>query len=161
MSDDVLQEQSKIITRLMSKLIRQLFTIDVDDPAMDLPIAQMRVCAYLRCKPRTMSVLSKELGISLSAMTQIADRLERAKLVERVAETEDRRVKMLQLTPYGAEIMQRRRERHRNRVREALEQMPPESRKNVADALHSLLNAAGAIAIEAPDDILITEPLDS
>ena len=48
-----------------------------------------------------MSALSREFGVSLSAMTRIADRLERARLVKRVAEGGDRRIRHLQLTPRG------------------------------------------------------------
>ena len=57
-----------------------------------------------------MSVLSRELGVSLSAMTQIADRLERARLVKRQFEGTDRRVRSLQLTSRGQKIMQAREE---------------------------------------------------
>ena len=45
-----------------------------------------------------MSSLGRELGVSLSAITQIADRLERAGLVTRVAKGGDRRVRRLELT---------------------------------------------------------------
>ena len=46
--------------------------------AAELPLAQLRVCGVLCDGPRPMSAVSRELGVSLSAMTQIADRLERA-----------------------------------------------------------------------------------
>ena len=53
---------------------RYLFAGD-DDPIAELPLAQLRVCGILYHGRRSMSV-SKELGVSLSAMTQIADRLD-------------------------------------------------------------------------------------
>ena len=58
-------------------MMRQLFSAD-DHLAAELPLAQLRVCGMLYDGPHPMSVLSRELGVSLSAMTQIADRLERA-----------------------------------------------------------------------------------
>ncbi len=93
-------EEANQIASLLPALMRQLFMLD-DDLAADLPLAQLRVCAILRDGPHPMSVLSRELGVSLSAMTQIADRLERAKMVSRVAEDSDRRVRCLQLTQKG------------------------------------------------------------
>ena len=79
-----------------------------DDVVAELPLAQLRVCGILHRGPRPMSALGRDLGVSLSAMTQIADRLERASLVKRVAEGNDRRVRCLRLTPRGESIMQRR-----------------------------------------------------
>src|SRR5689334_11469103 len=54
-----------------------------DDPAGELPLRQFRVCLALYQEPRSMSQLGRELQFSLSAMTQIADRLERAGMVTR------------------------------------------------------------------------------
>ena len=93
MSDEVIAEQAAAIVAALPKLMRQLFTLDVDDPVLELPVAQLRVCSILHEGPRTMSALSRELGISVSATCQPADRLERANMVERVAQTQDRRVK--------------------------------------------------------------------
>jgi len=55
----------------------------LNDPAVELPLAQLKVCSLLYGGPLSMSAWA-ELGVSLSAMTQIADRLERARLVKRV-----------------------------------------------------------------------------
>ena len=85
--DSIKLEEANKIASLLPALMRQLFTLD-DDLAVDLPLAQLRVCASLQDGPLPMSALSRELGVTLSAMTQIADRLERANLVSRVAEAE-------------------------------------------------------------------------
>ena len=50
-----------------------------------------------------MSALGRKLGVSLSAMTQIADRLERADMVKRVAEDSDRRVALPAIDAAGRE----------------------------------------------------------
>lgn len=134
-------EQATFITLSLSKLQHVLFTLDVNDPAVELPVTQLRVCTLLRERPRTMSCLSRELCISLSAITQIADRLERAHLVERVTEGEDRRVKMLQLTPHAEEMMRARRDRRVARVSAVLAQLPAKERETIITALQTLLNA--------------------
>jgi len=131
--------QALEITQGLPRLMRRLFKLDPESLIIELPVAQQRVCTILHEGPRTMTALSHELGISLSATTQIADRLERAELVERTAEGDDRRVKTLQLASRGIEMMQRRTE---NRVRQAmriLEQLDPTSRAAVLESLHMLL----------------------
>ena len=95
-----LHEQSARIAGILPVLMRSLGSPD-DRLSVSLPLAQLRLCRVLYDGPRPMSVLSQELGVSLSALTQMADRLERAKLVARVASGKDRRVRHLQLTERG------------------------------------------------------------
>lgn len=141
MIDEKLIEQAAALTSILPKLMRSISALYADDPAMDLPVAQIRVCSILHDGPRTMSVLSRELGISLSATTQIADRLERAGMVERVPEADDRRVKSLQLTSHGNDVMGMRNERRTLRAAEMLERLSTESREAVLDSLGMLLDA--------------------
>jgi DNA-binding MarR family transcriptional regulator len=146
MDQSTLEAQAQEITALVPKVMRRLFTLDVNDPTIDLPVAQMRVCSMLTCGPRTMSMLSRDLGISLSAVTQIADRLERAQLVERLHDEDDRRVKSLQLTPYAVEIMQARRDRRTRRVQQIIEQLQENTRTEIITALQCLLRAGQSLA---------------
>ena len=140
--DTLLVEQARAIAAHLPALMRQLFTFE-DDAAEELPLAQLRVCAILLGGPRPMSALSRELAVSLSAMTQIADRLERSRLVQRVADGTDRRLRCLQLTDRGEEIM-RRREAARNRsVLAVLEQLPTQVRRDILSTLELLLKACG------------------
>jgi DNA-binding MarR family transcriptional regulator len=92
-----------------------------------------------------MSALSRELGVSLSALTQIADRLERARLVKRVAFGCDRRVRHLQLTERGENLMRVREVARTQRVLAALEHLSPEAREEVTAAMQALLNACRAV----------------
>lgn len=145
MTDQALAEQAAALTSVLQKLIRRLFTLDTDDPAIELPVAQVRVCSILRDGSRSMSCLSREMGISLSATTQIADRLERAGMVERITEADDRRVKFLQLTPRGVEIMVSRNESRIRRVQEALERLPADTRDEALRVLRDLASAAPTV----------------
>ena len=159
MTDRALREQAEVVASVLPRLVRELFIIDADDPGMALPVSQIRVCGILREGPRAMSALCKDLGISHSAMTQIADRLERAAMVERVPETADRRVKTLQLTPHGFEVMRHRSEKRLKRVLEVLEHLTPEAREPAVCALRALLEACAAANSDAGDGIPIVEPL--
>ncbi|MCE5199517.1 MAG: MarR family transcriptional regulator [Armatimonadota bacterium] len=142
---DVLYDQAQAITDIMPRLTRRLFTIGADDPGLEFPVAQIRVCSILLDGPRTMSALSKELGISLSAITQIADRLEKSGMVERVTETCDRRVKCLQLADRGKEVMRIRVAKRVERVCKVLNQLAPEDRDRALTGLKTLFDAAAAI----------------
>lgn len=141
-------DQARAAARLLLSLVRNL--VAVDDALMEqLPVAQLRVCGELYHAPRPMSVLSQELGVSLSAMTQIADRLERAGLVRRVAERSDRRVKQLRLTAQGKKMMQRREEARARRMAVALACLAPDARCRVQAALEELVAAAVATSPHA------------
>jgi DNA-binding MarR family transcriptional regulator len=136
---ETVHEQAREITSLFVSLTRQLLV--VDDFVAELPLRQLRVCALLYDGPRSMSSLSRELGVSLSAMTQIADRLERARLVKRSFVGSDRRVRSLQLTPRGQEIMRLREEARINRAAVVAERMTRAARAKVISAMTTLLDA--------------------
>jgi DNA-binding MarR family transcriptional regulator len=140
MNGNANREQAKTIASLLFAVIRRLTAVD-HDPVEDLPLAQLRVCGVLYAGPRPMSALSRDLGVSLSALTQIADRLERAELVERVAEGPDRRVRRLKLTPQGEKIMRRREEVRTRRMAAALAGLSPRGRQEVRAALEMLRDA--------------------
>lgn len=136
-------EQAKAVAILLPTLMRQMFTLR-GDAVTELPLAQLRVCAILYEEPRSMSALSRALGITLSAMTQLADRLERVGLVERVAEGSDRRVRRLRLTGRGEAMMRDREAERTGCVLAAFEYLSPASRNQVLDALQALMKACDA-----------------
>ncbi len=153
MADDALAGLASEVASILPRLMRRFHVLTDTDPSMDLPIAQLRLCSVLRGGSRTMTCLAHELGISHSAVTQIADRLERSGLVERVPESDDRRVKILTLTPLGEDLMRARRESRTQRVREALERLTPDARQQVLDALRLLITAAPASTAESYEDL--------
>jgi DNA-binding MarR family transcriptional regulator len=111
------------------------------DMADELPLAQLRLCGALSEGPRTMSGLSRELGVSLSSLTQIADRLERARLVKRTAAEDDRRVRCLQLTARGAAMMRKRRDARLRHSLAVLEHLSATERELVLAAMETLVTA--------------------
>ena len=146
MTDDHVQsatltEQAELLECLLPKVMRRLFALELDHPANELPISQLRVCTILQTGPRTLSALGDELHTSVSAVTQLADRLERAGFVER-GDGEDRRVKLLRLTPVGAELMRKRRETRVARAAQALALLPELDRMQLICVVESLLEAA-------------------
>lgn len=138
--EEVLAEAEEL-EYLLPVLMRRLFTLDPDHPATELSLAQLRVCMILQPGARPMSVISDELRVSLSALTQIADRLERMGYVERICEADDRRVKHLQLTVNGMEMMRSRRKSRVGRAAEALARLRPEARQEGLRVIRALIDA--------------------
>ena len=66
---------------------------------------------------RSMRVLAEEWGTDASNATWVVDRLERKGLAERRTPPEDRRVKLVRLTPRGAEVRDEIRGRSTSRRR--------------------------------------------
>jgi DNA-binding MarR family transcriptional regulator len=147
------------LTSLFLALTRQLLA--VDDQAAELPLRQLRLCMLLYDGPRAMSALSRELGVSQSAMTQIADRLERARLVRRSFEGTDRRVRSLQLTPRGQKMMQLREKARVARAAAVVTRMSPAQSGEVLSVLRNLLsvccqvNAEPAAVVNGSDKLLM------
>lgn len=144
MDDTVALEQARTIAVLLPTLMRRLAGPD-DDLVAKLPLAQLKVCGVLQGGPRRMSSVSRELGVSLSALTQIADRLESALLVKRVAHGTDRRVRYLQLTERGESVMRLRGDARVRRTLAVLEHLSPKAREEVTAAIETLMNACTAI----------------
>jgi DNA-binding MarR family transcriptional regulator len=90
----------------------------------------------------SMSEISRELGMSLSAMTQIADRLERAGLVERVFPGADRRVRNLQLTERGREFMRHHEEAQLHRMASVLERLSGQQVSDILESVNVLVQAS-------------------
>lgn len=143
MNETVPIEQAKAVAASLLVLTREIF-MPGHDLASELPVGQLRVCGLLYGGPRPMSALSRDLGVSLSAMTQIADRLERAELVRREAEGTDRRVRCLKLTERGEAIMRQREAARVRRVRAVLEHLSSHARAEALATLQMLARASEA-----------------
>ena len=143
-----LMQIAESLTGLLPRLLRGLSPPDRSVPGgkdviEELPLAQLRLCGALIEGPRAMSALSRELGVSLSALTQIADRLERVRLVKRTAAEDDRRVRCLQLTPRGQRVMQKRRDARLRSSVAVLERLSAPERELVLAAMETLVSACG------------------
>ncbi len=143
MDHTVSREQAAAFVRFLHSLLREL-TVGSNDPTAELPLGQLRVCRVLTGGLQSISAISRELGVSLSAITQIADRLERARLVRRLTEDNDRRVRCLQLTARGEKLLRLHDEERVRRMAAALEQLTPAEREQAAAALDMLVRASMA-----------------
>lgn len=129
---------------LLMSVVRDL--LYVEDRTSDLPLRQLHVCATLYGGPLSMSQLSRKLGVSMSAMTQIADRLERAGMAVRQACEPDRRVRCLILTPRGRRALQAREKVRLERLAAAFQTLDAASRRKLLAGLKLFQAACTTIA---------------
>jgi len=92
-------------------------------------------------EPVPMRELALALACDNSNVTGIVDRLEARGLVERRADPNDRRVKMLVVTPEGAALRRRVKERMEEPP-EALKHLSPDEQRELRDLLRKALAKA-------------------
>jgi len=110
----------------------------------------------LTLKAWTPSNLGEELGLSVSAVTQMANRLDSIGFVSRVEDPLDRRVKHLTLTPLGRANMIRRRDRRVYRLESVMSNMPVDRQVEFIALLEELIEAS-AEASEFVDNSIFME----
>ena len=107
----------------------------------DLSPPQVRALGVLDpARPVPMSELAEALHCDNSNVTGIVDRLEDRGLVERRSAAHDRRVKMLAVTPRGAEVRERLAERL-HEAPEPLARLAPEDQRALRDIMRRALEA--------------------
>lgn len=144
MASRVSRREAAHVASLMLATAREVLPLD-DSCVVNLPVGQLRVCGALMGGPQPMSALGAELGVTQSAMTQIADRLERAGLARRMAGEGDRRVKRLGLTPRGQRLMAEREKQRVTRMSALLNRLSPSARKHVLHAFNLLAEVCAAL----------------
>lgn len=110
-----MQDQlSLVIARLdevMSKAVRRLQQELCRHVSTEMTPVQFHICKRLLERgPMTVTEVAEEMGVSLSAVTSMADRLAEAGLVARERDADDRRVVWLLLTPDGERLVRQCRE---------------------------------------------------
>lgn len=95
---------------------------------------------------RTMGELAAAGAVRTGTVTQHADRLTRAGLIERQRDEQDRRIVRLRLTPAGLDLVDQVTEERRTAERRLLDRLPPEERRQLID----LLGMLGRTLADAP-----------
>jgi DNA-binding MarR family transcriptional regulator len=119
--------------------MRVLFQHEDEEPLADLPVAQLRVMRILFAGKCTPSSLSESLNLTMSAVTQLCNRLEALGLVARTEDATDRRIRWLSLSETGHEKMAARQQRRVQRAHEVLSSIPADLRVSLVTALEELL----------------------
>lgn len=105
---------------------------------MELTVAQAQALMLLRSGAATTTGLAASLGISAPAVTQLADRLVRKRLIERTPVDADRRSVAVALTAEGKRVVDAFRRRRQEVFAHALDRLDREDHPLVMNALTKL-----------------------
>ena len=109
---------------------------------LDMTGAQVKTLVMLETiGPMRMGAISSHLSGNLSATTGILDRLVKRELVARVADPNDRRVVVCELTPLGAEAVNQLWRIPRERILPAVELLDRQQLANAVQALEAIREA--------------------
>jgi DNA-binding MarR family transcriptional regulator len=154
MSEEQATGWVKEVGRLLPGILRCLFAPPHEQsPLWDLPLPQMRALHTLRRHGAlTMREVAAHLGVAMSTVTQLADRLEDRGLVERQPDTTDRRVVRLALTEHGRAALDELHGQRDAQIAAAMDRLAPEERQAVLTGLQMLERAAreGAPSLRGP-----------
>ena len=111
----------------------------------NLTMAQMKVLMLLGVVGEAhMSDMAGQLGVSVSTVSGLVDKLVEGGLVQRREDAADRRHVLVSMTVAGIEVIDRFQELGATRLRELLVQLDPDQLKTVRQAMDLLLAAASS-----------------
>jgi MarR family transcriptional regulator, 2-MHQ and catechol-resistance regulon repressor len=106
--------------------------------------------ALLHKGPLPVNVLGRKVLLTSGSITTAVDRLERRGLVERRSDAEDRRARVVHLTPSGRAEIQKLFEQHRKDIEQAVSPLTEGEIASLTSALRRL--GLGAETLLAPRD---------
>lgn len=95
--------------------------------------------------------LARTIGFDTSTIGSVIDRLEARVLMQRNAHPDDRRVRLLTITPEGEQLLQDVEPGMLRAQERMLEPLPPEQREQFMDMLHTLVEGNNALS-RAPSE---------
>ena len=109
--------------------------------AGEIPPVQLQALAALGAGDLRMSELAARLGLAVSTVTRLVDRLEAAGLAERRSQRPDRRSVLVGLSAPGSEALLTTRTKLRTLLDELLAELPPNERRELVRLLGKLLGS--------------------
>ena len=144
MKDDLTGDSRHLVdllTTLLSSTFRQILWKQALE--LDLTYSQAQVLFHLaRNQNSPMTDVARTFGITLPAVTQVVDRLESKRFVERTSSRRDRRQVLLTLTKAGQALVRDLEASQINGLTEVLQRLQPGERKEVIRGLERLVSAA-------------------
>src|SRR5262249_55827996 len=120
--------------------------------ALDLTMPQFKTLVLLDARgSMTAGQLARALGVGLSTMTGVVDRLCEQELVTRGEDPDDRRATRVRLSQAGRATVERFHETRRQAFSQVLDRLSLEELELAARAIDLLADAAEALAGEATD----------
>ena len=144
MVSDVTLSSDVVASELRPVLLRLARELRKETEQLGITSRQATLLWLVKRSPGlSLAELAAEEGISPPAMSGHVDRLERARLLERVRSSDDRRRVGLRLTDEGERLMRRVRARRTTWLADRLRTLEPEALESIERALPALLRLVG------------------
>ena len=140
MINDVIADPLTVANQLRPVLLRLARELRKETETLGVTARQVTLLWLIRTNPGlSLRELAAEEGISAPALSGYVDRLERAGLIERVRDPDDRRRVGLTLTEEGSRLLKRVRARRTTWLAERLRELEPEEIAAVEAAIEPLM----------------------
>lgn len=107
MSPKIDPDSPGFLVSTTARLMRSAFEREIERARIGVTAAEARVMAHMSvCEGMRQHHLADRLGCAPMSVTAFLDKLERAGLIERSADPDDRRAKIVRLTPAAAPILE-------------------------------------------------------
>ncbi len=104
-----------------------------------IPEAQIKLMVHLGIHgPQTMSEIAEGLEVTTPAVTGLVDKLEKRGLVERVRDSQDRRVVRVRLAPHAQQMAEAHVSERRRQIRAVLATLTPAEQETFINTLRLL-----------------------
>ena len=138
----MIDDRAVKLEALLPQLLRRMFVDAGSEVLLELPLAQLRILRAVLDGPKTATEVAEMLGYSLSGLSQLAQRLVTAGMLEKTRDPDDARVKHLALSPRGKMLMESRRLGRIEQAREVLNRLPEAEQEQLIDLLEKLAKSA-------------------
>ena len=132
-------EDAARLEGLVPRAMSVLFRPTEDDPLRHHSVGQVRLMRALLGGKKTATDLSQTLGLSPSSLTQMASRMISAGLVSKELDPNDRRVRMLSLTPAGRLTMVNRQAMRARSAARVLDKLDPQKFHLLVELLEEII----------------------
>lgn len=143
-----MDEASQQIEQQMTMLLRRVQSIHISTSSGEIDLDRSAygiLCRLADEGPQRLGALATAFGLDPSTITRQVQSLERAAMVCRKADDDDRRASILDLTDEGREVLEHTRAYRRARLQQVLAHWSDEERVRLGDLLHKFNDSIQAL----------------
>ena len=143
-----MDEASQQIEQQMTMLLRRVQSIHISTSSGEIDLDRSAygiLCRLADEGPQRLGALATAFGLDPSTITRQVQSLERAAMVCRMADDDDRRASILDLTDEGREVLEHTRAYRRSRLQQVLAHWSDEERFQLGDLLHKFNDSIQAL----------------
>jgi DNA-binding MarR family transcriptional regulator len=150
-----MDEASQRIEQQMTILLRRVQSIHISTSSGEMELDRSAygiLCRLADEGPQRLGALATAFGLDPSTITRQVQALERAGMVVRTTDHDDRRASILDLTEEGREVLEHTRQYRRARLQQVLAHWTDEERRTLGELLHKFNDSIRSLAELEPDE---------